>query len=274
MQNAKATAWGAGLIGMAGLAGAVLGPSPLLLPLAPLVAIAYVPFMLATVALGTPMGLAELGTRGEDCVHRVVRSARSGRRQAVRRLASTKTQTMKERRSNAEEDEAAEASRAGGADDRDGQLHNRVREGAAQAPPGLGRDAGDESEHDHGGEAAEGEARPAVARSGATALERGRFSVQHRPGVVVRPGMFRVGILGEDDELAHIVGPVAQRVKVERAPKRCGCRRSFDASQRIAIPNAPPTLHFASPSAVPGPRARTVHGVTRAAKQVPIDDSG
>ena len=56
--------------------------------------------------------------------------------------------------------------------------------------------------------------------------------------------MFRVGILGEDDELARIVGPVAQRVKVERAPKRCGCRRSFDANQRIAIPNAPPTIHW------------------------------
>ena len=46
---------------MAGLAGALLGPSPLLLPIAPLVAIAYLPFMLASAALGTPMGLAELG---------------------------------------------------------------------------------------------------------------------------------------------------------------------------------------------------------------------
>ena len=35
MQDAKATAWGAGLMAMAGLAGALLGPSPLLLPLAP-----------------------------------------------------------------------------------------------------------------------------------------------------------------------------------------------------------------------------------------------
>ena len=86
--------------------------------------------------------------------------------------------------------------------------------------------------------------------------------------------MVRVGVLGKTSELARIVGPIAQRVKVERAPKRCGCRRSFDASQRIAIPHAPPTFHFTSPSAVPGPRARTVHGVTRAAKQVPIDDSG
>ena len=65
MQDAKATAWGAGLMAMAGLAGALLGPSPLLLPLAPLVAIAYAPFMLATAALGAPMGLAELGLGGK-----------------------------------------------------------------------------------------------------------------------------------------------------------------------------------------------------------------
>ena len=64
MQDAKATAWGAGLMGMAGRAGALLGPSPLLLPLAPLVGIAYVPFMLVSAALGTPMGLAELGLGG------------------------------------------------------------------------------------------------------------------------------------------------------------------------------------------------------------------
>ena len=133
-----------------------------------------------------------------------------------------------------------------------------------QAPPRLGRSAGDESEGDHGDEAAECEARPGAARSYATALRRGRFSVQHCPGVVVRPGMVRVGVLGEDKQLARIVGPIAQGMEVERAPKRCGCRRSFDASQRIAIPHAPPTFHFTSPSAVPGPRARTVHGVTRA----------
>ena len=54
MQHLKATAWGAGLMGMAGLAGALLGPSPLVLPLAPLVGIAYAPFMLATAALGIP----------------------------------------------------------------------------------------------------------------------------------------------------------------------------------------------------------------------------
>ena len=58
-------AWGAGVMGVAGLAGAVLGPSPLLLPFAPLVAIAYVPFAIASAPFGTPMGLAELGVGGK-----------------------------------------------------------------------------------------------------------------------------------------------------------------------------------------------------------------
>ena len=70
----------------------------------------------------------------------------------------------------------------------------------AQTPQGLGREALDESERDHGGEAADGEDRPGAARSGATALEPERFSVQHNPGVVVRVGMLQVGVLGEDDE--------------------------------------------------------------------------
>ena len=79
MQNAKATAWGAGLMGMAGLAGAVLGPSPLLLPLAPFVGIAYVsPFMLVTAALGNPDGARRARARGQGGVRRVVRSARGG----------------------------------------------------------------------------------------------------------------------------------------------------------------------------------------------------
>ena len=52
-------------MGMAGLAGALLGPSPLLVPIAPVVAIAYLPFMLALAALDTPMGLAELGLAGK-----------------------------------------------------------------------------------------------------------------------------------------------------------------------------------------------------------------
>ena len=52
-------------MGMAGLAGALLGPSPLLVPIAPLVAIAYLPFMLTFAALDTPMGLAQLGLAGK-----------------------------------------------------------------------------------------------------------------------------------------------------------------------------------------------------------------
>ena len=94
MQDAKATAWGAGVMGMAGLAGALLGPSPLLLPLASFVGIAYVPFMLMGAALGTPMGVRRARARGQGGVRRVVRSARNGRRKAVRSLASTKAQAM------------------------------------------------------------------------------------------------------------------------------------------------------------------------------------
>ena len=63
--RSKAMVWGAGVMGVAGLAGAVLGPSPLLLPFAPLVAIAYVPFAIASAPFGTPMGLAELGVGGK-----------------------------------------------------------------------------------------------------------------------------------------------------------------------------------------------------------------
>ena len=65
MKHRNATAWGAGVMGTAGLADALLGPSPLLLPLAPLVAVAYLPSAVATAALGTPMGLSELGVGGK-----------------------------------------------------------------------------------------------------------------------------------------------------------------------------------------------------------------
>ena len=61
MKHPKATAWGAGIMGVAGLLGSVLGPSPLLLPFAPLISVAYAPFALATTALGLPAGLANLG---------------------------------------------------------------------------------------------------------------------------------------------------------------------------------------------------------------------
>ena len=65
MKHTRATAWGAGIMAVAGLLGSVLGPSPLLLPFAPLVAAAYAPFALATTALGMPGGLANLGLGGK-----------------------------------------------------------------------------------------------------------------------------------------------------------------------------------------------------------------
>ena len=52
-------------MGVAGLLGALLGPSPLLLPFAPLISIAYAPFAVAASALGMPAGLANLGLGGK-----------------------------------------------------------------------------------------------------------------------------------------------------------------------------------------------------------------
>ena len=66
--------------------------------------------------------------------------------------------------------------------------------------------------------------------------------------------MVRVNVLGEDDELTRIVGPVPQRVKVDRAPERCGCRRRLDTRKCIAMAHTPPTFHIALHS------SRHVHG--------------
>ena len=65
MKHPRATAWGAGVMGVAGLFGAVLGPSPLVLPFVPLISVAHVPFALAMGAVGLPGGLAELGIAGK-----------------------------------------------------------------------------------------------------------------------------------------------------------------------------------------------------------------
>ena len=52
-------------MGVAGLFGAVLGPSPLVLPFVPLIPVAHVPFALVMGAVGLPSGLAELGIAGK-----------------------------------------------------------------------------------------------------------------------------------------------------------------------------------------------------------------
>ena len=44
MKHPRATAWGAGVMGAAGLIGATLGPSPLVFPFVQLIAAAHVPF--------------------------------------------------------------------------------------------------------------------------------------------------------------------------------------------------------------------------------------
>ena len=78
--------------------------------------------------------------------------------------------------------------------------------------------------------------------------------------------MLRVGVLGEDVELARIVGPVAQRVKIERASERCGCRRGLNTGERIAVSYAPPTIHIVTRRLVwtrkPGPYTYSDGGKT------------
>ena len=65
MQHPKETAWGAGIMGIAGLVRAVLGPSPLVLPFVPLISLAHLSFAVAAAAIGMPSGLGELGVAGK-----------------------------------------------------------------------------------------------------------------------------------------------------------------------------------------------------------------
>ena len=60
-------------MGIAGLVGSVLGPSPLVLPFVPLTSLAHLPFAVAAAAMGMPGGLGELGIEGKAIL--VARSA-------------------------------------------------------------------------------------------------------------------------------------------------------------------------------------------------------
>ena len=110
--------------------------------------------------------------------------------------------------------------------------------GDGEAPPRLGRDTGDESERSDGGDAGEGEPR----REPASARRRWMRS-EHRSGVVVGPRILGVRVLGEDDERARIVRPVAEGVKVERAPKRPRRRGCLHPREGVSVTHTPPAVH-------------------------------
>ena len=65
MKHPRATAWGAGIMGVAGLLGSLFGTSPLLPPFAPLISVAYTPFAVTTTALELPAGLADIRLGGK-----------------------------------------------------------------------------------------------------------------------------------------------------------------------------------------------------------------
>ena len=81
---------------------------------------------------------------------------------------------------------------------------------------------------------------------------------QDGPGVVMRSGVIRVGILGEDDELARIVGPIAEGVKVDGASHRGCCGRGLNPRERVAVSHTPPSIHSELP-ARSNFRGATVH---------------
>ena len=78
---------------------------------------------------------------------------------------------------------------------------------------------------------------------GPTSARRRWSRSQHGPGVVVGTRILGVRILGEDNELAHIVGPVAEGVKVERAPKRGRRRRGLHPREGVSVTHTPPAVH-------------------------------
>ena len=68
-------------------------------------------------------------------------------------------------------------------------------------------------------------------------------SAQDGTGVVVGSGMFGVRVLGKDDELPRIIGPVAQGMKVERT-LHCGrLGRCLDPPEGVSVSHAPPAVH-------------------------------
>ena len=101
------------------------------------------------------------------------------------------------------------------------------------------------------------------------AARRRWLRTQHCPGVVVRPGMVRVGVLGEDDELARIVGPVAQRSEIERAPHGRRPRRLPEVAGSPKVAEQAETARGELARAIRGWRLASVAGAPRSRDSFP-----
>ena len=117
-----------------------------------------------------------------------------------------------------------------------------------EAPPSIGRGVVGKPEREGEDRSEAGERGSRSGRTRASApTPGGRIRIQHSPGVVVRPGILRVRVLGEHDGLARIVGPVSQSMQAERALDCGPGGRGLHPGERIAVPHTPPSFHLDVP---------------------------
>ena len=101
---------------------------------------------------------------------------------------------------------------------------------------------------------------------------------QARAGVVVEPGIVRGRVLREHDELAHIVGPNAEGVELERAPQSNRRGPRLDPRECVPVAHAPPTFHVRVHSRCPyeseGDRTPELGPEPRGASVVRAEEKG
>ena len=99
-----------------------------------------------------------------------------------------------------------------------------------------------------------------------TVLRRPWARTQNGTGVVVSPRTLVVTTPGAHNELARVIGPVAQAMQVERTAQRLRRRRRLHSRERVAVTHTPPAFHAGlhrSPRHTGGGTVhRTTQGIT------------